>query len=351
MRELRFSWLGLSAMAALAGCGSTTQASSVTTSSPSSDASTSSSSTSEAGSSSDSTEAGGGGEDDSGGGNETEAGSENGSDGGAVDAASILMALPIGDGKYTTYPQVGYVYSCQATITGGGGASVDGPWINLDAGTFDFLAKVVVQGSVSWPSHAFSATLSGATRTITGNALPDHDTGTFPIASTDPAYAYDKNPNSISAQTLSWALTATPTVATTPTCLGGGAIGVMLTGPYLFDALDGEGRDALAHEEQDSCQAHPQPSGQYHYHALTECISDPGTGHSNLLGYARDGFGIYGVRGESGETLTNADLDECHGHTHAITWDGATVTMYHYHATYEYPYTVGCYRGTPISGQ
>jgi hypothetical protein len=56
-----------------------------------------------------------------------------------------------------------------------------------------------------------------------------------------------------------------------------------------------------------------------------------------------------GVRGENGDTLTNADLDACYGHTHAMTRDGATVTLYHYHATYEFPYTVGCYNGTPIS--
>ncbi len=136
--------------------------------------------------------------------------------------------------------------------------------------------------------------------------------------------------------------------AATPTCLPGGAIGVLLTGSVFFDALDGEGRDALAHETQDLCQAHPEPSGEYHYHSLTTCLSDPGTGHSALLGYARDGFGIYGVRGENGETLTNADLDACHGHSHSITWDGQTVTLYHYHATNEYPYTLGCFKGTPI---
>ena len=45
----------------------------------------------------------------------------------------------------------------------------------------------------------------------------------------------------------------------------------------------------------------------YHYHDVTTCIADPGTGHSTLLGYARDGFGIYGNRGETGAALTNAD--------------------------------------------
>jgi hypothetical protein len=92
-------------------------------------------------------------------------------------------------------------------------------------------------------------------------------------------------------------------------------------------------------------------SGTYHYHSLTSCLADPGSGHSALLGYARDGFGIYGVRGETGAIVTDADLDECHGHTHAITWNGQSVSMYHYHATYEYPYTLGCFRGTPIATQ
>ena len=68
--------------------------------------------------------------------------------------------------------------------------------------------------------------------------------------------------------------------------------------------------------------------------------------HSALVGYAKDGFGIHGNQGENGLPLTNADLDECHGHTHSIERNGASAAMYHYHATYEYPYTLGCYRGT-----
>jgi hypothetical protein len=45
--------------------------------------------------------------------------------------------------------------------------------------------------------------------------------------------------------------------------------------------------------------------------------------------------------------LSTADLDECHGDTHSITWDGAAVSLYHYHATADYPYTLSCFRGTP----
>lgn len=66
-----------------------------------------------------------------------------------------------------------------------------------------------------------------------------------------------------------------------------------------------------------------------------------------LVGYALDGFGIYGQHGEGGRTLTNGDLDACHGHTHTVIWDGEAREIYHYHLTDEYPYTLGCFRGTP----
>ena len=89
--------------------------------------------------------------------------------------------------------------------------------------------------------------------------------------------------------------------------------------------------------------------GAYHYHSLTNCIDDPGTAHSKLMGYALDGYGIYGMRGEDGAVLHDADLDACHGHTHVIDWDGKKVAMYHYHATAEYPYVIGCFHGTPVA--
>lgn len=260
-----------------------------------------------------------------------------------------LTNLPLGDDKLSTTPQVGYVYRCGdgAGNEGAGGAQVEGPWIR-DDGTFDYTAKAVVDGAVEWDAHAFTIALRGDVRVLAGNNLPDHTTGVYPIAASDDAYQYDRNPNAIGAQTLTVELPANPTLAAQPNCLTPGAIGVLTSGVVIFDGLDALNRDAVAHETQDSCQGHPQISGAYHYHNLTECIEDAGTGHSNLVGYAFDGFGIYGVRGEEGQPLTNADLDECHGHTHVIEWDGQQVEMYHYHATYEYPYTLGCYRGTPV---
>jgi hypothetical protein len=167
------------------------------------------------------------------------------------------------------------------------------------------------------------------------------------VAEDDDAAQYDRNPNAIAEQVLDVEVPAEPEVADEPTCVGG-EVGIVLTGAALFDAFDAGGRDAVAWETQDACSGHPQDHGAYHYHSLTSCLADPGDGQSTLLGYAYDGFGIYGSRGADGEELTNADLDECHGTTSEVMWEGELVEMYHYVATREFPYTVACFRGTPL---
>lgn len=253
--------------------------------------------------------------------------------------------LPIGDGKLSSAPEAGKIWSC-TTEFGGGGAFKDGPWIKAD-GTFDFTAKAVVDGAVEWP-HRLSITLQGDRRVVSANDLPRHSTGTYPVGTRDDAYQYDRNPNRIAEQTVAWNLPALPAEAAAASCVGLGPVGIMLTGAYIFNGLDALGRDALAHEIQDGCQGHPERSGSYHYHSLSLCAEDPGEGHSGLVGYAIDGFGIFGRRGEEGLDLSSSQLDACHGHTHEIDWDGQRRTMYHYHATLDYPYTLGCYRGTPL---
>jgi hypothetical protein len=258
--------------------------------------------------------------------------------GAQVGAAPDLTKLALGDGKHATSAQRGYIYSCQTSFNGSG-AFADGPWIS--GSTWDATKKSTVDGHVSWPNAAVSIAVSGANRMITSNALPKtHATGTYPIASSDDAYSYDRNPNSIKAQSLSVTLPANPTVAASPTCVGG-EVGISVTGVPIFDGFDAGGRDAVAHEVQDSCDGHPQESGEYHYHGPSSCVAQ---GDGELFGYAYDGFGIYSNL-ENGKYLTNADLDECHGTTSAVLWDGKMTVMYHYVLTREFPYTVGCFKG------
>lgn len=253
--------------------------------------------------------------------------------------------LPVGDNKYVTDAtavKAGVVYLCQAP-NGTAGAQAAGPWFINNGTEYDISKKVAVEGNVEWDA-SYSTKITGDQRVITTNDLPrDHTTGVFPVQPTDPAYQYDRNPNHIAAQSLTYTLAASPKVATTPSCVGGEA-GVMLTGIALFDAFDAGGRDAGAWEVQDGCNGHPQMSSEYHYHTLSSCIHD--TNVDTVIGFALDGFPITGPKVGTGNILTTSDLDECHGITSTITLDGQSVETYHYVMTEDFPYSVSCFRST-----
>lgn len=268
----------------------------------------------------------------------------------SVLASLNLSALPIGDNRTTTSgPQANHLYVCTtAPFSRGGGAAISGPWMSSN-GTYNLASKVSADGNITWKNPQLSVTVNGSTRVVHTNDLPSVPTGIFPILPNTTAYEYDRNPNAITAQTITLNLPANPADAARPTCVSGGTIGVMLDGAVLFDSVDAGGRDAVAHEVQDGCGGHPQMNGVYHYHSLSPCMNfgSPSAGTSPLLGYALDGYGIYGPF-QDGKLLANSDLDACHGTTSAVQWGGQTVTMYHYVANFEFPYTLGCYHGTPV---
>jgi YHYH protein len=266
---------------------------------------------------------------------------------GAVPSPTDVTRLPLGDGRVSAAAKRGYVYACQRVASRPNGPDHAGAWI--EGSSFDLTAKAVVDGRVRWNGRiTFARTASGVV--IHGNGLPRKTlTGRFPIAPSDDAYAYDRNPNTIRSQAVSLTLPV-PRVARKASCLPMGMIGIAVNGVAIFNALDDSHRDAVAHETQDLCDGHPQRRGIYHYHSIPDCLSGKTVAsQSKLVGYALDGFPILGPRGENGRLLTNAGLDACHGHTSRITLDGKRVRIYHYHATLEYPYTLGCFRGTPVS--
>jgi hypothetical protein len=260
-------------------------------------------------------------------------------------AAPDPTRLPLGDGHVTTSgAKRGWVYRC-GTGGPGGGAQAKGPWIR-DDGTFDFTAKAVVDGSVRWAEARVRIVRRGSKRKVVSNGLPVNlTTGTFPIASDDDAYQYDRNPNAISAQSLSYSLPARPKRAARASCLSPGPIAIAVNGVPVFDALDAMSRDAVAYETQDACGGHPERTGSYHYHAIPACLTRGASSakHSPVVAWALDGFAVYGPRGVGGEELSTAELDACHGHRHG--------GRYHYHATLDYPYTLGCFRGTPVNAR
>lgn len=253
-------------------------------------------------------------------------------------AGADSTKLPLGNRKTSTGPKAGHLWSCQQQFDANApGAQAEGPWIDGD--TWDMTEKIAVQGSVAHDA-VFSVKVRGGRTVITSNGLPSVS-GTFPISSSDPAYRYDRNPNAISEQSLSVSVPANPKRASSATCVAG-EVGITTQGIPIFDAFDAGGRDAVANEVQDSCSGHPQERGQYHFHGLSACAK-----RSGLWGYAYDGFGIYGPKDQqTGVTLSTKDLDACHGITSTVRWRGRWRRIYHYVATDDFPYTVGCFRGT-----
>ncbi|MDX5321172.1 MAG: YHYH protein [Bacteroidota bacterium] len=246
-------------------------------------------------------------------------------------------------------PDLLSLWLCGLPSNGAGNSNAK-DWTNSD-GTWDYTKKPQVQGNVTWNSQ-FSVSLDGnGKRIISGNALPSHPTGVFPITPGSLAYKYDGNPNIISEHVVYYELPALPQVAAAPSCVPFGPSGISLSGSAIYHGASTLGNDAAAHEMLDRFGGHTDGTERYHYHFpaddLMDHIHPHESGHSALMGYMLDGFGIYGPYCEHGELLSSKDLDECHGHTHPVLWDGQMINLYHYHWTYDFPYNLGCFKGTP----
>lgn len=152
---------------------------------------------------------------------------------------------------------------------------------------------------------------------IKTNDVPTHAVGPFVG---NPAYP--------AAQNKTLRIPRSPVVNTgTRTKTGMGAIGVMVNGVYFFNATDAmtynnagvwqQNANVVEAASFDTGKGHPAPlmnatgtprPGAYHYHqspaALIEQIDPGNTGqhHSPLIGYAFDGFPIYGPYGYSDPT-------------------------------------------------
>jgi hypothetical protein len=265
---------------------------------------------------------------------------------GAAALAAPLAAheLPLGDGRASATPRTGYVMTCGAFMANAPGAFRSGDWIAGDR--WDPALKPVVQGEVAWPNARISVAVEGDRRIVRANNLPRHPTGEFPIRPGTLAFDYDRNPNHIGEQAILLRLPAAPQLAARPACVPMGMIGFALSGAAIFNAFDAGGRDAPAHEIQDRCNGHPERSSQYHYHNWSPCLA--GADADAPVGWMLDGFPILGPLDAAGHEIRNADLDECHGRVGPVRIDGRLVTIYHYRFTLEFPYTIGCFRGTPL---
>jgi len=255
------------------------------------------------------------------------------------------------------------------------------------------LATVLAPGlALAQPDTASQVSIEvrGEYRYIVSNGLPDHQPGQFPNRG---------NPNTIRAQKYEYRVPAHPQPAERITPSRMQPFGVAINGvpfdPGTAEFWRDDPRSGWQYEAMsgkinlglDANHAHVQPSGAYHYHGLpTGLIEKLGREKQRmlLLGYAADGFPIYGQYGYSNpndaasdlKQLTSSyrlkkgkrpsgpggtydgtfvldweyvagagDLDECNGRT------GVTPAYpqgtYYYVLTDKFPFIPRAFRGTP----
>lgn len=139
-----------------------------------------------------------------------------------------------------------------------------------------------------------------------------------------------------------YTIPTTPIPADVPGSLGA-AVGIALNGSEI--SAPAPVADILAAytiAAFDDCGGHVNTHQGYHYHAATGCteVGTQGDGHSSLLGFALDGYGIYGELDSDG--LETTGLDECRGITDETRG-------YHYHAASAGENLfIGCYNGKVV---
>ena len=217
-----------------------------------------------------------------------------------------------------------------------------------------YASSVSQSGTDSDPLSHFTTNViisnNGATLSITTDDLPNHNSPYWGEGSQFYESPHDGmvvNPNQIQEQDITFRIPANPEIADSITDTGLGPIGVSVNGVVFFNQYAGQDRTTgeylpLTNEIAtfDFYNGHPQGTGQYHYHLEPYYLTTEDS--SDFIGFAMDGFPIYGPDNADGSSL---DLDECNGENHATSEypDG----IYHYHSTSSPPYLVGCFKGSP----
>jgi hypothetical protein len=132
---------------------------------------------------------------------------------------------------------------------------------------------------------------------VTATCIPGYDIG-----------PWAGNPNTPTNQNFCFKITRNPQENTgTKTATPLGHVGVWANGVSIFNARDAISynnqniwhQDALPNEGAsfDLCLGHPAPNGEYHHHVNPTCLYDDqdDANHSPIIGYAFDGFPIYGA--------------------------------------------------------
>ena len=121
-------------------------------------------------------------------------------------------------------------------------------------------------------------------------------------------------------------------------------IGIALNGVVIAGPYDSKNKIASYSRIVDLCSSHSDPHGMYHNHFTPLCmISDYGNKPAldilKQIGWSFDGHQIKGLANRKTHLR---EIDQCNDHDY--------VGSYHYHATRNFPFFMGCYQAKPYSG-
>jgi len=170
------------------------------------------------------------------------------------------------------------------------------------------------------------------------------------------------------AQTYNFTIPTTPKYSSKVTNTSLGSIGVMISGAVLYNPFEGDGKtvamasnftitdaSGITASFVDKCAGHPTPGqGAYHYHGLPTCVTakvDKVGKPSHIIGFALDGFPIYGDRDNKGKQVTAKNLDKCNGINSATPEFPKGIYHYVLLATLDARSSIACFHGEVDASQ
>ncbi|MCV3273078.1 YHYH protein [Roseobacter sinensis] len=204
-------------------------------------------------------------------------------------------------------------------------------------------AAVIASVEEAGFSENVEVTCENGVAVISSNVYPDHEVMTGIVGTNEqvpiPAPYYDAP------------IPLEPVLGATPQTRDG-ALGVAVNGVPIFDYIGGGKmtQEALYHhqtqhgtlqtQQLDACGGHAGRGDDYHYHVKPVCMiaQMENAAHDPIIGWAFDGFPIYGDGNPDGGEIADGALDVCNGQRHE--------TFGHrYHTSEGAPYIVQCLMG------
>ncbi len=207
----------------------------------------------------------------------------------------------------------------------------------------DHCSAIVTSVDEAGFSDEVSVSCDDGHANIVSDAYPDHELMTGIVGTNEQV--------PVPAESLVTPIPLAPMLGDTPVTRDS-SLGVTVNGVPIFDyTAGGEMSEADLHHHQtqhdtlltqqlDVCGGHAGRGDDYHYHVKPVCMIEQMVNRDDdpIIGWALDGFPIYGDDNPDGSAVAAGALDVCNGQPD-------DVYGYRYHTSEEAPYIVQCLMG------